>query len=468
MLCTNPGGGGGVEQRFDGPDEPDVPEFERIRTEFADLDGAGHLALFYASPDIQRMSAAAFVDAALRDDRRCLYVADDNDPETIRRTLAVAGVDVDARTDAGDLQIREAESVYLDDGFDPEGMMRELEAACRQSRKAGYDGLAAAGENSWCFDTADHFDPVATFESAFDERHSELPIVALCQYDMTRFSEASLDEALRTHRLIVYRGLVCENPYHVPPEADVGRPAAARNVRLMLERTRDLTVTDRALERREQRLSVLSRVLRHDIRNNLNVVLGNLRTLAEGADLDPTARESLATAINHATAVVETAEQTRHVRRTLSQSSVEPTDVAALVEAAVDAAEQSVAGAGIEARTDVDATAPAGAGFRDALTALLTDVVERRRDGADGADATVSVRRRDATVAVEVRGPVDPVPEMVREALVEGRETPLGHGNGISLWVLRWAAENAGGRLRLPETDDYRVRVELPAIGRQP
>ncbi len=447
----------------DAPDAPDVPDFERIRAEFAGLDAPQHLAMFYDAPDVQLTSGAAFADAALRDDRRCLYIADDNDPETVRRTLAAVGVDVDARTDAGDLQIREAESVYLDDGFDPDGMLRTLETACRESRAAGHDGLAVAGENSWCFHAAERFDPILRFESRFDEQHADLPVIALCQYDLSRFSEASLGKALWTHRLIVYRGRVCENPYYVPPGTydDPPKPEPELNVRMMLERTRDFAMTDRALERREQRLSVLNRVLRHDVRNDLNVVLGNLRTLAERDDLDPAARECLTTAIDHATSVVETAERARHVRWTLSVSSVEPTDVGVLVEAAADAVERSAA-EGLDVRADVDATAPADTGLRDALTALLTDVATR----TDGAP-TVAVRPPEAgTVAVEVRCPGDPVPEMVREALVEGRETPLGHGSGISLWALRWAAENAGGRLRLPEADDYRVRVELPAVDR--
>lgn len=114
----------------------DVDRVAELRSEFAGSDLVRHLASFYETRDELLTIAAAFVSRGLRTGHRCLYLADANSERELRAALRAADVDVEARTDAGDLSILDATEVYLDAGFDPDRMIGTLEDAARESVEA--------------------------------------------------------------------------------------------------------------------------------------------------------------------------------------------------------------------------------------------------------------------------------------------------------------------------------------------
>lgn len=439
----------------------DAGRIETLRAELAARDLDRHLALFYDSPEEQLRAAAAFCKHALSEGRKCLYLTDVNTAADIERALSAAGVDVAARRAAGDLSIRDAGDVYLGEGFDPDGMLRTLESACEASLEDGYEGFSVAGENTWCFHTDGAFDHVLRFEAGFDARCPELPVTALCQYDLSSFSEESVAKALWTHRQIVYRGRICENPYYVPPEEYTEDADRQLSARLMLEQTYSLTAARRRIEEHEQRLSVINRVLRHNIRNELTVVLGNLDLLADADDPD-----LLADAKTHARRVVDLAEKARYVETTLSDPTIVPTDVGAVVESVVDRLREEYP----DVRFEVDVRAATAMAITDldvAVNELATNAVEHQ----EGADPWVafSLFETDGSVIVEVENPGDPLPAVDRRALLKGRETPLQHGRGLGLWIVKWLVESSHGAVRFGErTDRSSIRIELPATDREP
>jgi signal transduction histidine kinase len=441
---------------------------ETLRAEFAATDLDRHLALFYDSPEEQLRTAAAFCADALRRDRRCLYLIDVRTRRDIERALSIAGVDVEARLNAGDLLIRDAETAYLEDGFDPERMLETLEEACEDSVTEGYAGLSVAGENSWCFHTGEHFEPILEFEAEFDARCPELPVTALCQYDLTTFSEPSIAKALWTHRQVIYRGQLCENPYYVPPEEYATTEDPQLNARLMLEQTHSLSTARRRIEAHEQRLSVINRVLRHNIRNELTVVLGNLDLLAERTPTTDDADELLADARDHASRVVDLAEKARYVETTLAEPTVVPTDVAAVVERVVE----RLIDVHPDVRFDVEGSAAANAmavsDFDVAVTELATNAIEHATTEATDPWVTFSLSTTSDTVVLAVANPGEPIPGIDRRALLEGRETPLQHGRGLGLWIVKWLVESSHGTVRFDASEDDRslVRIELPKTDR--
>jgi signal transduction histidine kinase len=439
-------------------------DFETVRAEFVGADLDRHLALFYDSRDLQLAVAAAFVDYTLGQNRRCLYLVDDNTADAVRAALQVVGIDVEAREAAGDLLIRQAESVYLDAEFDPEALLNTLTETTDETLADGYEGLGVIGENTWCFHTAGPFDEILEFEARFDEACPDLPITALCQYDLSRFSEESIAKALWTHRQVIYRGRLCENPYYVPPEEYTDAPNPQLNARLMLEQTYDLSGAQRRIRKREQRLSVLNRALRHNIRNDLNIIAGNLQLLEESAALSETEREWLSTSIEFADGVIEMAEKARHIERTLSDSQAEPTDLGSVIEEVIDTVETEHPTAEISVTGDRETMVWADTNLDLALRELATNAVVHQDDDHPSARFEVS-GPTDGPIRLEVCNPGEPVPEMDRRALREGRETALQHGSGFGLWLVKWVVEEANGRLYFPDTtDECRIGIELPRV----
>src|SRR3979490_1540368 len=57
---------------------------------------------------------------------------------------------------------------------------------------------------------------------------------ALCQYNRQLFPPELILDVIRTHPTVIYRGVVCRNMYHVPPDELLGPNEAAREVERLL------------------------------------------------------------------------------------------------------------------------------------------------------------------------------------------------------------------------------------------
>ncbi|MFA1612375.1 MEDS domain-containing protein [Halobellus rubicundus] len=446
--------------------EDRTPELspEAVLPEFLGQDLPRHLALFYHSVEAQLATCAAFAKRELDDGRRVLYLYDENDPTEIAAALRMIDIDVERRRDAGDLLIEDASEVYLDEGFDPDRMIDSLQAATRDAVADGYGGLAVAGENTWCFHTDSSFDHILEFEADFDARAPELPVRAMCQYDLARFDPESVSKALWTHEHIVYRGRICENPFYVPPSEFRASKSDQSEAELLLEQTYSLAQARREVGRRRQRIEVLNRTLRHNIRNEINVVLGYLGDVLHRPEeaLSESDRQRIKTARRYAENISRTSEKARYVEQTLSGDELEPFDLGRVVDEVTDELSERYPDAGITTAVDEPWTVIADEDLPRAVEELIENAV--RHQGRTPPSVSVSVRRRGDAVAIDVVNPGEPIPEDDQRALRRGRETSLLHGRGIGLWMVKWITENSNGSLAFPQgEDECRVRIELPA-----
>jgi len=206
----------------------------------------------------------------------------------------------------------------------------------------------------------------------------------------------------------------------------------------------------------EKRLEVANRVLRHNLSNELNVVLGHANHLTE-ATADPeveTAAEKIRAA---AVGLQETSEKARELAGFDHQQG--DTEAVAVAEPTRRAAAQFGSAADIRLAV-VDTTAVVGS--RRAYTIAVENVLENAVEHHDG-DPTVwvEVTEVDDEVVVTVADDGPGIPETDRVAVERGSETPLEHASGLGLWIARWTATAVGGELRLADRDPRGTRVEL-------
>ncbi|MFC7188374.1 ATP-binding protein, partial [Halorubrum yunnanense] len=55
------------------------------------------------------------------------------------------------------------------------------------------------------------------------------------------------------------------------------------------------------------------------------------------------------------------------------------------------------------------------------------------------------------------------MPEMEADILETGEETPLNHGGGLGLWMVRMIVTQAGGDVSVATTDGTEVKLRVPA-----
>ncbi|MFB6164583.1 MAG: histidine kinase N-terminal 7TM domain-containing protein [Haloarculaceae archaeon] len=215
---------------------------------------------------------------------------------------------------------------------------------------------------------------------------------------------------------------------------------------------RDVTELD-VIRKQEQRLSVLNRLLRHNIRNEMSVVAGNAELLADRLDGDD--RAAADTITTHARRMAALGTKARHVESVLSNAGPRTVaDAAAIVADRAPVWRRRYPEATVE--IDVPERAPAAVSDAGQLETALDELVENAVVHHDGAAprVTVTVALDDESVAVRVIDDGPGVPAAERAVLSTGRETAIEHGSGLGLWLVSWIVDQSGGRLDIADGED--------------
>ena len=221
---------------------------------------------------------------------------------------------------------------------------------------------------------------------------------------------------------------------------------------------RDVT----GVKRREQRLSVVNRFLRHNVRNKLNLVHGVAKLLREDGDRDEETVQSRAETIERAAAdLASVADGIRAFQEAAaSADDPTPTPLAPAVREVVDRYDDGDATFRLDCTDTVVAASP------QAVQLLVEVPVENAVEHA-GPQPTIGVDCHcdGDTVEITVADDGPGIPEGELRALRSDRETPVEHTSGVGLWTLRWLAGRLGGELRIARRDGGGtvVTVRLPA-----
>jgi PAS domain S-box-containing protein len=220
-------------------------------------------------------------------------------------------------------------------------------------------------------------------------------------------------------------------------------------------------VTER--KRTEQLVRLLNRVLRHNLRNDLNVLLGVGNHLQSGLTEDDDVSELGERIERTANRLVGTSEQARelerHARRERDPRRLEP---AALFDAVTnDVAE----GATVDAAVRTERGLCAGPELEQALTELVANAVEHD----PGSETRVELEATDDGEWVElvVRDDGTGIDDMEAAAIDAGEETDLVHCSGLGLWLVNWIVTRYGGSFGIHARDDGAgsvASIRLPAI----
>ncbi|EMA68840.1 PAS-PAC-PAC sensing histidine kinase [Halorubrum aidingense JCM 13560] len=221
---------------------------------------------------------------------------------------------------------------------------------------------------------------------------------------------------------------------------------------------RDIT----ELQERERRLSVFDRVLRHNLRNKMNVIQGWSDRLIDG----PTQEETADIAAKIQEASDELLNLSRLVREfdTVSDPAaselIKTMDVARHIEEIASEAKLSYPTASISVETPPIAEAEVHEAFELAVNELVDNAVKH---SGERPSIHLSVTIDDEADAVVVRVADDGpgIPDLERRSITAGRESPLEHTNGLGLWFVRWMATNSGGSMQIKDNEPTGAVVEL-------
>ncbi|MEA1931346.1 MAG: histidine kinase N-terminal 7TM domain-containing protein [Euryarchaeota archaeon] len=226
-----------------------------------------------------------------------------------------------------------------------------------------------------------------------------------------------------------------------------------------------VTLQDITTERqREQRLAVLNRVLRHNLRNDLNVASGYLDIVRERTDSEQL-KDMLGVAARNVEGVLELGEKARSVERTLNADELgtEPVEIAPLVDEIATSLTEDHGGT-VDNRVPTDLVIETNPQLLRSLFAnLIENGLEHSETNKPAVTVDVVVDCHSARFDIRDNGPGIPAHEL--DVIDEGEETDLEHGSGIGLWLVTWASTALGGSVSFDTGEDgTTVTVTLPDV----
>ncbi|MFT4882145.1 MAG: signal transduction histidine kinase [Salinirussus sp.] len=221
-----------------------------------------------------------------------------------------------------------------------------------------------------------------------------------------------------------------------------------------------LKTREEIIQKRERRLSVLNRVLRHNVQNDLSVVQSHLEMMPEmGQDRQEDMAETGLEMIDKLLAHSKKADRMDRAMES-AQDGVVEVDVADIVTSTVEDHRRKFSDATIRATTPSSQPAWAVSTLEYAVATLLENACVHVTEPT----VEVSVSRQDEMVAVTVADDGPGIPESEQEVIGTDQETALDHGSGVGLWLAHLIAEESGGSLVFgDQTDGGRVTLELAA-----
>jgi PAS domain S-box-containing protein len=177
-----------------------------------------HLCLIYETSAQQSAAAIRFIQLGLEHGEKCVYVTDENTAATFFDAMRAQGIDVDSAVKKGMLALADTHQIYLKGGhFDPDDMIRFWAENVREAKAAGFLALRFAGEMTWALDLDPGAESLIEYEVTLNRFLHDYDAVCICQYNSRRFTPEVILQVIRTHPIVIYGGLVCKNPYFVPP-----------------------------------------------------------------------------------------------------------------------------------------------------------------------------------------------------------------------------------------------------------
>jgi len=220
-------------------------------------------------------------------------------------------------------------------------------------------------------------------------------------------------------------------------------------------------VTER--KEREQELDllkqVLSRVLRHNIRNDVTVVSGYAEELA--AETEGRTAGMAEQILEKSDDIAGHSRKAATIERVLTgEDTLVSLDLAPLLERVVD----DVRAEFPDAEITIDAPDECPVRAHEAIEIALSNVVENavlHNDESPTVRVTAESGAASLTVTVRDDGPGIPAAEVA--PLEHGEETQLSHGSGIGLWLVSLIVERSGGEVTFETTGGGTVvRITVP------
>lgn len=223
--------------------------------------------------------------------------------------------------------------------------------------------------------------------------------------------------------------------------------------------TRD--VTDR--KRRERQLIVMDNLLRHNLRNDLNVILGKAELIEETV---PEVEDHTAIIRQTGENLLRSAQKEREIIELITeQEGREQIDLQSVVVESIATVRDRYPEATIHT-TALDAVTVRG---RPELKEAVIELLENAIQHSEAVAPTIEIRLQQVGTRAElvVEDEATPIPP-VESAVLRGEHemTDVYHSSGLGFWLIYWSVELSNGNITVQSEPGRgnRITVSLPCV----
>jgi MEDS: MEthanogen/methylotroph, DcmR Sensory domain len=161
-----------------------------------------HICIFYRNESDLLDTLVPYVLDGLHSNEQVFCVQTTAVAEQLEVALNSAGVNVANEKKRGAFEMHtEAEAYFPHGQFEPNKMIAMLERTIAKAGEQGFSGFRSAGELRWASTGICTCDQVVEYEQMVQAVFPHRPAIGLCQYPMSTFDPAVLNNVFEAHRM---------------------------------------------------------------------------------------------------------------------------------------------------------------------------------------------------------------------------------------------------------------------------
>lgn len=208
-----------------------------------------------------------------------------------------------------------------------------------------------------------------------------------------------------------------------------------------------MKTTQTQLHTANQQLHVFNRILRHNLRNNLNVIRGYTGTATDRVT-DPELQSQLATVHDTAGELLRMSEKLKIIEQINPAEAASPTvDLVELVTAECERLQDAHPAVTITTELPDHVWITGDDTLAYAIRETVDNAITHHDESPAACELTIELTRTAETAVLEITDNGPGIPPAELQPVRTNTETPLSHGSGIGLWIVTWTCRRHGGNV---------------------